>query len=146
MRVQAICFSNGRLLCARHRKRDQTYWVLPGGHLEAGETLWDALVREIEEETAIAVEEAHLWSLSEFRSPSRHVLDCAFFVTLWSGTLRLGVDPEADKYPASLVDVAWLDRQRFAEAEFLPTLLARRLRAHWDDPFEPAAYLGLETA
>ena len=36
--------------------------------------------------------------------------------------------------------------ESFVEAPFRPTLLARWLRAHWESPEIPAAYLGIESA
>jgi nucleoside triphosphatase len=30
-------------------------WVMPGGHIESGETLEEALIREINEETGIEI-------------------------------------------------------------------------------------------
>ena len=145
VRVQGACFSAGRLLCAFHRKGSDRYWVLPGGHLEPGESLLDGLVRELLEETGLAVEEERLWAVSEFRSDSRHVVDCTFLVSRFSGRPRLGIDPEGPAHPASLADVRWLTREDFAEARFLPTLLQRHLRAHWDDPVSEAVYLGVES-
>lgn len=145
-RVQAACFSAGRLLCALHHKAGDEYWVLPGGHLDFGESLWEALAREVREETGLAALQGRLWSVSEFRAPNRHVIDYTFLVTGFSGRPRLGVDPEAaGVHPASLADIGWLDRDAFADALFRPTLLARHLRAHWDDPRTEAAYLGVES-
>lgn len=145
VRVQGACFSGGRLLCALHRKGSDRYWVLPGGHLEPGESLIDGLARELLEETGLAVEEERLWALSEFRSDSRHVVDCTFLVSRFSGRPRLGTDPETRTHPASLADIHWLTREEFAEARFLPTLLQRHLRANWDDPVSQAVYLGVES-
>ena len=145
VRVQGVCFSGGRLLCALHRKAGDEYWVLPGGHLEAGESLLDGLARELMEEAWLEVGEQRLWAVSEFRSASRHVVDCSFLVTRFSGRPRLGVDPEGATHPASLADVRWLTREDFAEAPFRPTLLQRHLRAHWDDPVTEAVYLGVES-
>ena len=145
VRVQGVCFSGGRVLCALHRKATDRYWVLPGGHLEPGESLIDGLVRELLEETGLAVEEERLWAVSEFRSDARHVVDCTFLVSRFSGRPRLGIDPEGPAHSASLADVRWMTREEFADVRFLPTLLHRHLRAHWDDPVSEAVYLGVES-
>ncbi len=40
-------------LIARHDRRGRLVWSLPKGHVEAGETVEEAAVREVEEETGI---------------------------------------------------------------------------------------------
>lgn len=51
IRVSAILrWRDGILLC-RHEKRGAEHWLLPGGGVRSGETLVQALHRELEEET-----------------------------------------------------------------------------------------------
>ena len=51
--ARGIVIRNHQLL-AIHRQRDgQEYYVFPGGHLDAGETLTEACAREVLEETSI---------------------------------------------------------------------------------------------
>jgi ADP-ribose pyrophosphatase YjhB (NUDIX family) len=55
--VSAAIIRDGRVLVAR-RNRGPAYgiWTMPGGVVEAGETLTEALIREIREETAMTIE------------------------------------------------------------------------------------------
>jgi 8-oxo-dGTP pyrophosphatase MutT (NUDIX family) len=55
--VRVLCVSQGQLLLVLHHDpaTDRRYWVLPGGGREPGETLAAAAVREIYEETGVAV-------------------------------------------------------------------------------------------
>jgi ADP-ribose pyrophosphatase YjhB (NUDIX family) len=53
IRVSALLrWGDGILLC-RHDKRGRHVWLLPGGGVQSGETLMDALGREIAEEVGI---------------------------------------------------------------------------------------------
>ena len=55
--VSAAIIRDGRILIAqRARGPALGVWTLPGGVVEAGETLIEALIREVHEETAITVE------------------------------------------------------------------------------------------
>ena len=54
--VSAAIFRDGRVLIVRRaRPPAEGLFTLPGGAVEAGELLEDALVREVREETALAV-------------------------------------------------------------------------------------------
>ena len=53
IRVSAILRWNERLLLCRHEKPGKEYWLLPGGGVHAGESLADALHRELSEEVGL---------------------------------------------------------------------------------------------
>ena len=53
VRVSALLRCRGRLLLCRHEKLGKHVWLLPGGGVHSGETLTDALDRELAEEVGI---------------------------------------------------------------------------------------------
>ena len=54
IRVSAILRWSDRILLCRHEKPGRgEYWLLPGGGVNSGESLVDALYRELEEEVGI---------------------------------------------------------------------------------------------
>ena len=65
--VSAAIIRDGRVLIARRAKGASTgVFTLPGGVVEAGETLHEAVIREISEETGIAIEPIALAGHREF--------------------------------------------------------------------------------
>jgi 8-oxo-dGTP diphosphatase len=54
--VGALIFNRGRILLVMRGKEPlKGYWSLPGGALEAGETLEEGICREVREETGLEV-------------------------------------------------------------------------------------------
>ena len=53
IRVSALLHWRGRILLCRHEKPGREYWLLPGGGVNSGETLMEALRREVAEEVGI---------------------------------------------------------------------------------------------
>ncbi len=65
--VSAAIIRDGRVLVARRAKGASTgLYTLPGGVVEAGETLREAVVRETAEETGITIEPVALAGQREF--------------------------------------------------------------------------------
>jgi ADP-ribose pyrophosphatase YjhB (NUDIX family) len=53
IRVSAVLRRRERILLCRHEKPGKEYWLLPGGGVESGESLIEALHRELREEVGI---------------------------------------------------------------------------------------------
>jgi len=82
LRVAAIIFQRGRILLVEHRKRDQRYWVLPGGRLQGNETLDAALARELREELGLDARIGRLVIVCETLAPDRHVVNLIYQVEI----------------------------------------------------------------
>jgi len=87
----AVCcfLTQGTSLLLAQRAVDpcRGQWGLPGGFVEMGETTEDALVREIEEETSLAIRGLHLIGVST--QPSElcgAVTVLGYRIDAWSGT------------------------------------------------------------
>jgi len=87
VRSAGVCVSESGVLLVNHSKHGRSYWVLPGGHVEFGERLDAALVREMREELQLDVTVGPLVLVHDFITETRHVVSLVF-----------RVEPEGDAF------------------------------------------------
>jgi mutator protein MutT len=83
-------------------------WSLPGGTLEAGETLEACVIREVKEETGLEVTVDRLLYVCDRIMDNHHVVHITFAVKHVGGALQLGTEPEAWANPIKSVRMVQL--------------------------------------
>jgi mutator protein MutT len=111
--VVGIIERQGRILICRRKKENAAlggYWEFPGGKVETGETLTQALIREMQEELGLAVKPGDALSVIEHQYPAVHVTLHPYLCTVDDGEPRaLAAD-----------EVRWIDPTTLTEYQFPP--------------------------
>ena len=92
---------NGRIVLVKRKKPPyEGYWALPGGFVEYGETVENAVVREVKEETGLDVEIKGLIGVysKPDRDPRGHVVSIAYLTIEVGGELRGSEETEIGEF------------------------------------------------
>ncbi|MCS7005508.1 MAG: NUDIX hydrolase [Cytophagales bacterium] len=110
VRVCGILLENNKVLMACHRSitKKGDFWCPPGGGVQYGESLNQALKREFQEETGLQVHVKKYLTLHEFLEPPLHAIELFFEVEKVSGILKTGEDPEISSHQQILKEVKFL--------------------------------------
>ncbi|MBT8202755.1 MAG: NUDIX domain-containing protein [Acidimicrobiia bacterium] len=127
--VGAVVVRDGRLLLVERANEPAAgLWAVPGGRVEAGESLLDAVKREVAEETGLFVAVGDVaWvgeSIGPGTPPAWHYVILDYWASVEGGTLQAGGD-------ARLAE--WVPLNRLGERPMVNTMhdLIGRL---WDSP------------
>ena len=97
------------VLVKRRRPPYEGYWALPGGLVEYGETVEEAVVREVREETGLEVEIKGLVGVYSRpgRDPRGHVISIAFLAVEVGGELKGSGETEVGEFYAIPEELAF---------------------------------------
>jgi 8-oxo-dGTP diphosphatase len=118
--VGGVVVADGRVLLARRAKPPLLgRWSIPGGTVELGETLEEALIREMAEETGIEVEPLEVLTVFDRIERERgevvfHYVIVDYRCRLVSGTARAGSDA---------AEVCWAGPDELRQFDLTPKAL-----------------------
>lgn len=83
--TRGIVYDNGQLLCVKltgyRNGIEADFWCTPGGGIDAGESLHDALTREFIEETGVTPTIGQLLFIQQYTDTSEEQLEFFFHIT-----------------------------------------------------------------
>src|SRR5438067_3866084 len=93
--VFALIFNHEKHILLGHR-RDIDWWNLPGGGMELGETVDEAMCREVREETGLEVEVERL--VGVYSKPQKQEVVLTFRCRVTGGTLQPTAETSESRY------------------------------------------------
>ena len=99
--VDGIIIDEERVLLIKRKNEPfKGKWSLPGGFVEYKETVEDAVIREILEETNLSTDVKELVGVysSPDRDPRGHTVTIAFLLNIKSGEMKSGNDADDAKF------------------------------------------------
>jgi 8-oxo-dGTP diphosphatase len=141
IRVSAIIRWQGRVLLCRQEKPDKEYWLLPGGGVDSGETLIEALRRELREELGVEADVQFEGPVAIVDSiapklliPKKHVVHIIFSADLSHRSLQ-----DVETKDAAVKGARLFSNEELEDVVLHPPI--KRFLARWQ-PGDPAVYLG----
>jgi ADP-ribose pyrophosphatase YjhB (NUDIX family) len=93
VKVRAVVLKDGKVVVSRERRQGEEYLLLPGGRVQNGESIAEALVREVAEEVGLDVVPDRLLYVAEVvGSYGVHDVNLVWLAELRNATTAIAAD------------------------------------------------------
>lgn len=134
-RVAVLIMAANRVLLIHRYNHDREYYVVPGGGVEAGETLEQAARREIKEETGLDIElDRQVGDYLNRGQPEHYFLAARF-----SGTLGLGGPELAEQSAENIFQLEWVSLSQVAALPLKPEFIKKMILEQFGGMIEHTA-------
>lgn len=122
-RAVAIIIKDNKILLLYRFKNGEEYYVFPGGGVEDGERVDEAVIREIKEETGFnATIAKRLWEY-ENNGGMEHF----FLINDFSGELKLGGPEQERQSSDNIYRLEWISLEKVRGIKLLPTPMKEKV-------------------
>lgn len=137
IRAAGILVKDEKILLVRHEKNGKSYWLLPGGGVDFGESVAEALIREFKEEVGLDIRVGPMVMVHDSIPPNKHrqVLNIYFMVSAEKFDLKVTPD-------AVLRDAAFYPLAEFPKMPVNPDVKAEVLEGLKTNWAQGCLYLG----
>lgn len=135
---RAFIFWKNKILLCKQKKPPRNFWVLPGGSLEEGETLFKCISREITEEIGITLEIDQMLFVREMINSSRHRIEF-YFSTIVPESRKIFDDIKAC---SEIGDVCFFSLEELLSITYKPECLPSLIQEIIDKSSTFPRYLG----
>lgn len=131
-RAAIVLFDGNRVLLMRRLRDGRTYYTVPGGQIEAGESPEEAAARELAEEAGL---QARIDGLLLQVNRPEYGEEFFFVAHSYEGTPSFANAPEnAWASDDNRYALEWVEMARLAETPLLPAEVKNHLLTHGDRP------------
>ncbi len=131
----AVIIIDNKLLTLKYIYNETPIFAIPGGNLEFGEKLEEALKRELEEEIGLEIEVQNLLFLAEVHQQDKDTLHCVFNAQIVSGI------PKLNPNETTALEICWIPLESIEDYNLYPNIKIQ-IKEHFLEGKDHEVFLG----